>query len=93
MIQSNATKGVFTMSDKPIDYTKRELKTLPEIPMLSVTDIKESPMKGFSQADTHDTGVYITNRNEVVGVMLTQTQYEDLVHELEDLRAKTRDLI
>lgn len=81
------------MSDKSVDYTKTDLKILTEIPMMSITDIKVSPMKGFNEAEKHATGVYITNRNEVVGVMLTQSQYEDLVHELHDLRAKTRDMI
>lgn len=81
------------MGRNPVEYTKRNLKTLHEIPMLSVTDIKESPMKGFKEADKHNTGVYVTNRNETVGVMLTQSQYEDLVLELEDLRSKVRDLI
>ena len=81
------------MGKNSVDYTKRNLKTLHEIPMLSVTDIKESPMKWCKQADKHNTGVYVTNRNETVGVMLTQPQYEDLVLELEDLRSKVRDLI
>ena len=81
------------MGKNSVDYTKRNLKTLHEIPMLSITAIKESPMKGFKEAKKHNTGVYVTNRNETVGVMLTQAQYEDLVLELEDLRSKVRDLI
>lgn len=68
------------------------LKTLTDIPMLSITDIKVSPMKGFNQAEREGTGVYITNHNVTVGVLLTPSQYENLVNELHDLRAKTRDV-
>lgn len=81
------------MSDASRDDTHRDLKVLNDIPMLSITDIKVSPMKGFRQAETQGTGVYVTNRNDVVGVMLTQTQYETLVRELHDLRAKKRDML
>ena len=74
-----------------VDYT--EFKTLPEIPMFSITDIKESPMKGFEEAEKRGTGVYVTNRGNVVGVMLTQEQYESLVSELKDLRDQTKYII
>lgn len=74
-----------------VDYT--EFKTLPEIPMLSITDIKEAPMTGFIEAEDRGTGVYITNRGKVVGVMLTQEQYESLVTELRDLREQTKYII
>lgn len=77
--------------DKVVDYT--DFKTLPEIPMMSITDIKEAPMKGFIEAESRDTGVYITNRGNVVGVMLTQEQYENLVNELRDLKQKSKHII
>lgn len=81
------------MSEASGNYHHVDLKALNGIPMLSITDIKASPMKGFRQAKRHGTGVYITNRSKIVGVMLTQSQYEDLVHELHALRAKTRDML
>lgn len=65
------------------------MKTLENIPMLSVTEIKKSPMVGFERAAKEGTGAYITNRDKVVGVMLTREQYEELVHQLGDARAKT----
>ena len=68
-------------------------KVLPEIPMLSVTDIKEAPMTGFRTAEENGTGVYVTNRGQTIGVILTKSQYEDLIVELEELRAKSDYII
>lgn len=65
-------------SDKE-EGTLEAFKTLPDIPMLTITDIKQSPMTGFEAAATHGTGVYITRRGETVGVILTPEKYETLV--------------
>ncbi|WP_165003417.1 MULTISPECIES: type II toxin-antitoxin system Phd/YefM family antitoxin [unclassified Enterococcus] len=62
-----------------------ELKKL-EVPTSSITEVKRSPMDVFAQAREAGTGVYIFNREKVAGVMLTQEQYETLLHELETLR-------
>lgn len=62
-----------------------ELKKL-EVPTSSITEVKRSPMDVFAQAREAGTGVYIFNREKVAGVMLTQEQYETLLHELESLR-------
>ena len=56
-----------------------DMEILSDVPMLSVTDIKRSPMEGFNKAKDENTGVYITNRDKAVGVMLTREQYEKLV--------------
>lgn len=76
------------MGKESVDYSKTDLKVLQDIPMLSVTEIKRSPMVGFNLAQSSGTGVYITNRNESVGVMLTQEQYEQLVGRLKQLERK-----
>lgn len=82
------------MSQNEVDYLKdQHLKTLSEIPLLSITSIKESPMRGFSTAKDAETGVYVTNRGDVVGVMLTQNQYEDLVNEIRELRKLSKFVI
>lgn len=79
--------------NKEIMYTESTFKTLDEIPMMSITDIKEAPMKGFNSAKEADTGVYITNRGDIVGVMLTQEQYEKLVTDLRDLKEQVQFII
>lgn len=58
-----------------------ELKKL-EVPTTSITDVKKSPMDVFNQAREAGTAVYVFNREKVAGVMLTQEQYEQLLHEL-----------
>ncbi|OTP12479.1 hypothetical protein A5844_000712 [Enterococcus sp. 10A9_DIV0425] len=57
-----------------------------EVPTSSITEVKRSPMDVFDQARKAETGVYIFNREKIAGVMLTQTQYETLLQELETLR-------
>lgn len=69
------------------------LKVSNEIPTMRITRIKEAPMDGFDKAEDLDTGLYITNRGEYVGVMLTTDQYEALITELKVLRKQTKDLI
>lgn len=64
-----------------------ELKKL-EVPTTSITEVKKSPMDVFNQAREAGTGVYVFNREKVAGVMMTQQQYEDLLQELDELRAR-----
>ncbi|OJG90882.1 hypothetical protein RV16_GL001130 [Enterococcus saccharolyticus] len=45
-------------------------------------------MDVFSQAREAGTAVYVFNREKVAGVMLTQEQYETLLQELHELRAR-----
>ncbi len=81
-------------NDSEIIYEEfTDFKTIADIPILSVTDIKKTPMLGFETAEENETGVYITNRNEIVGVMLSRSQYEALVGELEQARKVLRDII
>lgn len=64
-----------------------ELKKL-EVPTTSITEVKKSPMDVFNQAREAETAVYVFNREKVAGVMLTQEQYENLLQELHELRAR-----
>lgn len=59
-----------------------DLKKL-EVPTASITDVKKSPMDVFQEARDEGTGVYIFNREKVVGVMITREQYELLLSGLE----------
>lgn len=63
-----------------------------DVPMKSVSDIKRSPMSIFEEARESNNGVYILNRNEVVGVALTRDQYESIYNELESLYDKIDEL-
>ncbi len=62
------------------------------VPISSISDLKRSPMDIFKKADKENSGVYILNRNEVAGVMLTQKQYELLNRELDSLQDKIAEL-
>lgn len=55
------------------------MKSLQNVPMMPLSEIKKAPLMGFERAQKEGTGVYVTRWNEVVGVMLTQEQYEGLV--------------
>ncbi|KKK33931.1 hypothetical protein WN59_10005 [Salinicoccus sediminis] len=63
-----------------------------DVPMKSVSDIKRSPMSIFEEAKTSENGVYIFNRNEVVGVALTREQYESIHKEIENLYDRIDEL-
>jgi PHD/YefM family antitoxin component YafN of YafNO toxin-antitoxin module len=51
----------------------------------SISEVKVSPSKVFRTAESTDNGVYVFNRGTVVGVMLTQEQYERLTDGIEIL--------
>lgn len=55
------------------------------IPISHISDVKRSPMAVFEKAAKEDTGVYIFNRKEIAGVILTQEQYESLNKETDRL--------
>ncbi|NLA33207.1 MAG: hypothetical protein GX864_04655 [Mollicutes bacterium] len=55
------------------------------IPISNISDVKRSPMDVFKKADKEDKGVYIFNRNQVAGVMLTQKQYESFNEDIDNL--------
>jgi PHD/YefM family antitoxin component YafN of YafNO toxin-antitoxin module len=62
------------------------MRTL-DVPTACISDVKRSPGKIFEQADSARSGVYVFNRGEVAGVMLTREQYEllnDTIDALED---------
>ncbi|WP_411843753.1 hypothetical protein [Salinicoccus sp. HZC-1] len=62
------------------------------VPMKSVSDIKRSPMRIFERAKESNNGIYILNRNQVVGVVLTRNQYESIYNEMESLYDKIDEL-
>lgn len=64
-----------------------------DVPHKSISDVKQSPMRIFEQANDTSNGVYIFNRNTVAGVMLTQKQYEGMHAEIELLRDKIDEMI
>lgn len=83
-----------TNDERTIDYSKEtHFQTLTEIPIMSVSDLKKSPMVAFDKASENETGVYVTNHGKVVGVVLTQHQYEILVNKLDALSEQVQHLI
>lgn len=55
------------------------------LPISFISDVKRSPMDVLKKAAEEDKGVYIFNRKDIVGVMLTQKQYESFVEEIDEL--------
>lgn len=49
---------------------------------VSISDVKRSPTDVFREAKESNAGVYVFNRGEIAGVMLTQEQYNGLNEEL-----------
>lgn len=62
-----------------------------DVPITSISEVKKSPSSVFNLAEESESAVYILNRNEPVGVVLTIEQYENLVNEVEVLREKTKE--
>lgn len=58
-----------------------------DVPRASISEVKNNPTEIFKKAESQHTGVYIFNRNDVAGVMLTEEQYKylnDRINELEE---------
>lgn len=62
------------------------------VPHKSISDVKQSPMSIFKEADETNNSVYIFNRGSVAGVMLTQEQYESINEEIEALNEEIEAL-
>ncbi len=63
------------------------------VPHTSITEAKSNPTKIFEQSAREKTGVYIFNRNNVAGVMLSKDQYEYLNNRVEQLEEEMLDLL
>ena len=61
-------------------------------PISHISDVKRSPMDIFRKAAEEDKGVYIFNRKEIAGVMLTQKQYESFNEKLDCLYDQIAEL-
>lgn len=55
------------------------------VPTASISEVKMSPSKVFKNAESFGNGVYVFNRGNVVGVMLTREQYEELTGAIDTL--------
>lgn len=51
----------------------------------SITDVKKSPMSIFKKSEELKQAIYILNRNDVAGVVLSQDIYEQLLKRVEEL--------
>ena len=61
-------------------------------PISHISDVKRSPMDVFKKAAEEDKGVYIFNRKDIAGVMLTQKQYESFIEEIDGLYDRIAEL-
>lgn len=52
-----------------------------DIPIYSVNDLKGNPNKIFKVANEEKSGVYIFDKDEILGVVLTLEQYENIIDE------------
>ncbi|MDR3325188.1 MAG: hypothetical protein LBS82_04290 [Spirochaetaceae bacterium] len=49
-----------------------------DAPTVSIADVKKSPVEIFELASRNKNAVYVSNRATVVGVMLTNSHYDEL---------------
>jgi PHD/YefM family antitoxin component YafN of YafNO toxin-antitoxin module len=64
-----------------------------DMPTVSITDVKKSPVEIFELASRNKNAVYVSNRASVAGVMLTKSQYEDMQAQIETLQDILTDTI
>jgi hypothetical protein len=50
-----------------------------DVPFRTTRDVKNNPGRVFETADQWGSGVYVLNHHRVIGVMVTQEQYEALL--------------
>lgn len=50
-----------------------------EVPIVSSVVVKKNPRKVFELANQRQTGVYVLNRSNIIGVMVTEAQYAALL--------------
>ena len=62
-----------------------------DIPTASISEVKKSPDSVFRKAAESKNAVYVFNRGDVSGVMMTREQYESLNKELEELEDRLFD--
>lgn len=63
------------------------MRTL-DVPTASITEVKRSPMTAFERSRDSENGVYVLSHGTVAGVMLTRDQYENLVHQIDELEER-----
>lgn len=59
----------------------RVTKSRADIPIYSVNDLKNHPNKIFEMAHEEKSGIYIFDKDETLGVVLTLEQYENIIDE------------
>lgn len=52
-----------------------------DIPIYSVNELKDNPNKIFEVAHEEKSGAYIFDNDEILGVVLTLEQYENIIDE------------
>ncbi|GGG94039.1 hypothetical protein E2558_08175 [Staphylococcus pragensis] len=63
------------------------------VPTASMTELNSNLKNIFKMARKLQTGVYILNKKNIEGVILTQQQYENLLQTIEDYEDQFDELI
>lgn len=61
-------------------------------PLVSISDLKKSPMIVLKLAKQYGDAVYILNNNKDVGVVVDSERYKDLMKEVSALKEKNTEL-
>lgn len=61
-------------------------------PFTTIATVKRSPINIFQKAAQENAGVYVYNRENIVGVMITIEQYQSLFEEIDQLSDQLDDL-
>lgn len=59
------------------------LPTKINVPLMSISEIKKAPMKGFTLSKDHQSAVYVLNKNKEVGVVLDIEEYNKMIKFIE----------
>jgi len=61
------------------------IERVQNIAKASIIDVKKSPLDVFEKSEELKQAIYILNRNDVAGVVLSQDIYEQLLKRIEEL--------
>lgn len=61
--------------------------------LVSISDLKKSPMSTIEKAQKNHNGVYVLNNNKAVAVILDEQSYSDLIEGYQKLNRQNEQLL
>lgn len=61
--------------------------------LVSISDLKKSPMSTIEKAQKSHNGVYVLNNNKAVAVILDEQSYSDLIESYQKLTSQNEQLL